>query len=74
MTMEMISVGDKVRIYLDTKFGSNEGWYEGQVVKIDPYSAYRSFYWVRLDVEAQAALGGRLELISVFNPKNIVKL
>jgi hypothetical protein len=66
---EPIQIGDKVRVYLDSKFGEKEGWYEGVVFKIDPYSEHRSFYWVELDEVAQSALGVRQ--ISVFNPKNI---
>jgi hypothetical protein len=69
MISETIHVGDKVRIYLDSKFGDKEGWYEGVVFKIDPYSEHRSFYWVELDEAAQTALG--IKQISVFNPKNI---
>ena len=59
------NIGDRVKIHLEA------GWFEGRVVRIDPYSAHRSFYWVELDEDAQAALGGTIKLISVFNPKNI---
>ncbi len=69
MISETIQVGDKVRIYLDSKFGEKEGWYEGVVFKIDPYSEHRSFYWVELVEAAQSTLG--IKHISVFNPKNI---
>jgi hypothetical protein len=69
---DTIQAGDRVKIYLDSKFGMNEGWYEGAVFKIDPYSDHRGFYWVELNAEAQALLGMRQ--ISVFNPKNIQKL
>ncbi len=62
---ENLNIGDRVKIQLKT------GWFEGRVVRIDPYSAHRSFYWVELDEDAQAALGGGIKLISVFNPKNI---
>ena len=68
---ESIQIGDQVKIYLDTKFGENAGWYEGTVFRIDPYSEHRSFYWVELNAEAQAILGTKQ--ISVFNPKNIQK-
>jgi len=67
-----IQVRDRVKVYLDSKFGEKEGWYEGTVFKIDPYSEHRSFYWVELDEEAQAILG--IKHISVFNPKNIQKI
>lgn len=69
---ETIQVGDRVKVYLDSKFGEKEGWHEGMVFKIVPYSEHRSFYWVELDEEVQAMLG--IRQISVFNPKNIQKL
>ena len=62
-------VGERVQVYLNEKFGEHEGWYTGTVVRIEPYSQNRSFYWVRLDADAQAIL--RMVEISVFNPKNI---
>ena len=67
-----IEVGDRVKVYLDSKFGKNEGWYEGTVFKIDPYSQHRSFYWVELDEDLQTLIN--IKQISVFNPKNIQKL
>jgi hypothetical protein len=69
---DVIHIGDRVQIYLDVKFGEKEGWYEGTVFKIDPYSEHRSFYWVQLNAEAQSIVGMRQ--ISVFNLKNIKKL
>ena len=69
---QAIQVGDRVKIYLDSKFGKNEGWYEGTVFKIDPYSQHRSFYWVNLDEDLYALLS--IKQISVFNPKNIQRL
>ena len=69
---ESIQIGDRVKVYLDSKFGKNEGWYEGTVFKIDPYSEHRSFYWVELDEDIQAMLN--IRQISVFNPKNIQKM
>ena len=69
---ESIQVGDRAKVYFDAKFGEKEGWYEGTVFKLDPYSEHRSFYWVELDEDAQAILG--IKQISVFNPKNIQKL
>jgi hypothetical protein len=68
---ESIQIGDRVKVYLDSKFGKDEGWYEGTVFKIDPYSEHRSFYWVELDEDVQAMLS--IRQISVFNPKNIQK-
>lgn len=67
-----IQIGDRVRVHLDAKFREHEGWYTGTVIRIDPYSEHRSFYWVTLDDEAQAALG--MKQISIFNPKNIQKI
>jgi hypothetical protein len=69
---DIIQIGDQVKIYLDSKFGDKEGWYEGMVFKIEPYSAHRSFYWVELNKEIQTMLG--VKHISVFNPKNIQKI
>ena len=69
---EAIQIGTRVKVYLDSKFGSREGWYEGMVIRIDPYSEHRSFYWVKLDEEAQALLG--IKQLSVFNPKNIQRV
>lgn len=70
--IKTIQIGDRVQIRLDSKFGENEGWYAGTVVRIEPYSEHRSFYWVKLDAEAQSAL--KVQEISVFNPKNIKKV
>jgi hypothetical protein len=66
-----IQVGDRVKIYLDSKFWRSEGWFEGTVVRIDPYSKHRRFYWVELDVDVEALQGGRSNVVSVFNPRNI---
>ncbi len=70
---EEIKVGDQVQIFLDAKVWGNEGWFDGTVVRIDPYTQHRSFYWVELNDEAAARLGKRTKLISVLNPKNIRK-
>jgi hypothetical protein len=68
------SIGDKVRIFLDSRFWQGEDWFEGTVVRIEPYSAHRSFYWVELDEDAQAILGKGIKVVSVLNPKNIQKM
>lgn len=70
--MPDLCIGDQVRVFLDSKMVDNENWFKGTVVKIEPYSQHRNFYWVKLDPEAQAKL--RMESISVFNPKNIQKV
>lgn len=67
-----IQVGDRVKIFLDSKFGEHSGWHEGTVFKIEPYSQHRSFYWVELNQAAQAILNTKQ--ISVFNVKNIQKI
>lgn len=69
---ESFHIGERVKIFLDSKFGANSGWFEGKIIRIDPYSDHRSFYWVELDADAQSMLGAKQ--ISVFNPKNIQKL
>lgn len=69
---DAIGIGNRVKIYLGDKFGEKEGWYQGVVIKIDPYSEHRSFYWVELGAEAQTQLG--IKQISVFNIKNIEKI
>jgi len=58
--MAEFKIGDRVKIRLN-----HADWYEGRIVRIDPYSAHRSFYWVELNE------GAPVKLISVFNPKNI---
>ncbi len=68
-----IHVGDRVKIFLDSSFWKSEGWFEGTVVRVDPYSGHRSFYWVELDIEVESARGGRTNLVSVLNPAHIVK-
>lgn len=71
---EPIRIGDRVQILLDSKTWKGQGWFDGTVVRIDPYSTHRSFYWVELDEEAWAMLGRGVRLLSVLNPKNIRKL
>ena len=71
---EVIRVGDRVKVFLGSDFWESEGWFEGTVLRIDPYSEHRSFYWVELDDVVAANLGARTKLISVLNPKNIQKI
>jgi hypothetical protein len=68
-----IQVGDRVKIYLDSSYWKSEGWFEGTVVRIDPYSEHRSFFWVELDTEAAPSSGGTTRLVSVLNPARIRK-
>lgn len=67
-----IRIGDRVQVFLKFGFWKNEGWFDGVVARIDPYSEHRNFIWVELDKDAETAHGnGRM--ISVLNPKNIKK-
>ena len=70
---ETFQVGDRVQILLDAKVWGSDGWFDGTVVRIDPYSQHRSFYWVELNNESAAILGKGITLISVLNPRNIRK-
>jgi hypothetical protein len=71
---EAIGIGDRVQVFLDSKTWKSDGWFNGTVIRIDPYTQHRSFYWVELDEESTAILGTSAQLISVLNPKNIRKL
>ena len=62
-----------MKIFLDSTFWKSEGWFEGEVVRIDPYSGHRSFYWVELDTGVESVRGGRTNLVSVLNPARIAK-
>ena len=68
---EVIHIGDRVKVLLEAKTGG-EDWFEGTVIRIDPYSEHRSFYWVEFDEDVRAILG--IGQISVFNPRNITKI
>jgi hypothetical protein len=68
-----LQVGERVRIHLDADHWRSAGWFEGTIIRIDPYSAHRSFYWVELDVSAEPLQSGRTSLVSVLNPRNIVR-
>jgi hypothetical protein len=68
-----IKIGDRVQILLDAKVWGSDGWFDGTVVRIDPYTKHRSFYWVELDEASAALLGKGARLISVLNPRNIRK-
>lgn len=78
---DKIEIGDRVQVFLRSDFWKSDGgyvapgrqWFDGVVVRIDPYSEHRSFIWVELDEEADRA-DGRGRLISVLNPKNIRKV
>ena len=74
MASNDLGTGDRVKVFLDSTYWKSEGWFEGTITRIDPYSEHRSFYWVELDVEVQSRQGGKTGIISVLNPKNIVRL
>jgi hypothetical protein len=71
---EEFKIGDRVQIFLDSKIWNSEGWFAGTVIRIEPYSQHRSFYWVELDDDVEALLGKGTKLISVLNLKNIKKI
>jgi len=71
---EILHIGDRVKVFLDSNFWKSEGWFEGTVKRIDPYSEHRSFCWVELDTPIQSVQGRFTSLVSVFNPKNINKI
>jgi len=68
-----IKIGDQVQIFLDAKVWGSNGWFDGKVVRIDPYTRHRSFYWVELEDDSAALIGKGTRLISVLNPRNIRK-
>lgn len=70
---DAIKVGDRVQVFLNAKVWGQDAWFDGTVVRIDPYSSHRSFYWVQLDDTSNTIPGGT-RLISVLNPRNIRKV
>jgi len=74
MASNNFTIGDRVKVFLDSKYWQSEGWFNGIVIRIDPYSEHRNFYWVELDIEVQTLQGGKTGMISVLNPKNIERL
>jgi hypothetical protein len=69
-----IAVGDRVRVNLGASTWRTAGWYEGTILRIDPYSAHRSFHWVELDAPVEFAQGGRTNIVAVLNPRHMVKI
>ncbi|HEY5731670.1 MAG TPA: hypothetical protein VIS72_16595 [Anaerolineales bacterium] len=69
-----IQIGDRVQIFLNARNWGQDNWFNGKVVRIDPYSMHRSFYWVELEEDAKGVLGPGINLISVLNPENIRKM
>lgn len=67
----VFAVGDRVSVLLDASRWRTSGWVAGRIVRIDGYSAHRSFYWIELDVPAEPHLGAPMSVISVINPRHI---
>jgi hypothetical protein len=74
MSSEALSVGDRVKVFLDSRYWRSTGWFEGRLVRIDPYSAHRSFHWVELDLDVRPLAGGSTRLVSVLNPAHIERM
>ena len=74
LTAGVLQIGDRVKVFLDSNFWMSAGWFEGTILRIDPYSAHRSFYWVELDTTVRSVQGGLTNLVSVLNLKNIKRL
>ena len=74
MTTDDLALGDRVKVFLDSRYWRSTGWFEGTLVRIDPYSAHRSFHWVELDVDVQSLAGGNTRLVSVLNPARIERM
>ena len=69
-----LAVGDRVKLFLDSRYWRSTGWFEGTLVRIDPYSEHRSFHWVELDLDVQPLAGGSTRLVSVLNPARIERM
>ena len=67
-------IGDRVHVYLDPARWRTSGWVPGTVVRIDPYSAHRSFHWVELDIAAEPLQAGKISLVAVLNPRHIRRI
>jgi hypothetical protein len=74
MSDEALSVGNRVKVFLDSRYWRSTGWFEGTLVRIDPYSEHRSFHWVELDLDVRPLSGGSTRLVSVLNPAHIERM
>jgi hypothetical protein len=72
--MSKFKVDDRVEIYLTSTYWKQEGWFSGTVIRVEPYTQRRSFYWVKLDKPVASKDGASMQLISVINLKNIRSL
>jgi hypothetical protein len=66
-----LAPGDRVSVFLDASRWRTAGWVQGTIIRIDGYSAHRSFHWIELDLPAEPFQGGAMSVISVLNPKHI---
>ena len=66
-----MTVGDRVQVYLTRGYWKEEGLFPGVIVKVEPYTEHRSFYWVRFDRPVESQDGVSTDMISVLNLKNI---
>ena len=69
-----LELGDRVKVRLDSNFWRSQGWFEGVVTGVQPYSQHRRFYWIELDQDVEGTDGGRTRFVTVFNPSNFQKL
>jgi hypothetical protein len=69
-----LKVGDRARVFLESNFWRSSGWFEGTVLRIDPYSSHRAFHWLELDTEVEPMTGGKTRVVSVLNPKHIMQI
>ncbi len=69
-----LETGDRVQVFLDSRHWRETGWFEGTVIRIDPYSAHRRFHWIELDLEVEDLMGGKTRMVSVLNPRHIQRL
>jgi hypothetical protein len=69
-----LRIGDRARVRLSSKNWRSAGWFEGTVVRVDAYSSWHSYYRVELDTKVETTMGGKMHMISVFNPKHIEKI
>ena len=74
MTPDEFRINARVNIFLDFQYWKSEGRFDGTVIRIDPYSEHRNFYWVGSDQEVEPMLGKATSLVSILNPRNIQPL
>lgn len=71
MKASKFKVDDRVEVYLTPDYWKQGGWFKGTVIRIEPYTQRRNFYWVKLDEPVESKDGVSMQLISVINLKNI---